>query len=553
MWLKVEGFKDIMKSWWEEDNFSGSSSFILAEKLKVLKFKLKEWNRDIFGRVEFRKDLALNQVEFWDAKEKTSKLSLEELEARKEAREEYKKWVLLEEKTWRQKSRKVWLKEDDRNMGFFHKIVNAHRRKNNVDKIRINGVWLSEETEIKEGCETLENLDAFALEVPFTKEEEEEVLGALLGCSGDKAPGPNGFSMAFWQFAWDFVKDDVMSFLREFYEYGKFVKSLNANFLVLIPKKAGAEDLRDFRPISLLGSLYKWLAKVLANRLKKVVGKVVSKAQGAFVEGRQILDAVLIANEAIDSVLKNNENGRNGLGRSCDAFPMQASLCWVVDGGFLSACKVKGTSEEGVRISHLLFVDDTLVFCQASQDHLTYLSWLLMWFEVMSRLRINLEKSELIPIGRVENIDDLALDFGCRVGSLPSTYLGLPLSAPFKSVTVWDGVEERFRRRKRGWPIFGTPWLRGGGWNPYFSRAFNDWEVEEAERFLERLHGKRVHRDVDDMVFWTETKSGKFSVKSLYLALEVGCPSLFPSSCIWNVWVQHKISFFAWEATWAKP
>ena len=133
---------------------------------------------------------------------------------------------------------------------------------------------------------------------------------------------------------------------------------------------------------------------------------------------------------------------------------MKVFSCFLeraMDGGFLSACKVKGTSEEGVRISHLLFVDDTLVFCQASQDHLTYLSWLLMWFEVMSRLKINLEKSELIPIGRVENIDDLALDFGCRVGSLPSTYLGLPLSAPFKSVTVWDGVEEWFRRRLAMW------------------------------------------------------------------------------------------------------
>ena len=52
MWLKMEGFKDLLKSWWEGDNFSGSSSFILAEKLKVLKSKLKEWNRDIFGRVE---------------------------------------------------------------------------------------------------------------------------------------------------------------------------------------------------------------------------------------------------------------------------------------------------------------------------------------------------------------------------------------------------------------------------------------------------------------------------------------------------------------------
>ena len=56
----MEGFKDLMKSWWEGDSFSGSSSFILVEKLKVLKSKLKEWNRDIFGRVEFMKDLALN-------------------------------------------------------------------------------------------------------------------------------------------------------------------------------------------------------------------------------------------------------------------------------------------------------------------------------------------------------------------------------------------------------------------------------------------------------------------------------------------------------------
>ena len=58
--------------------------------------------------------------------------------------------------------------------------------------------------------------------------------------------------------------------------------------------------------------------------------------------------------------------------------------------------------------------------------------------------------------------------------------------------------------------------------------------------------------DVEDMVFWIETKSEKFSVKSLYNALESDNPFLFPSSCIWNVWVQPKISFFAWEATWAK-
>ena len=64
---------------------------------------------------------------------------------------------------------------------------------------------------------------------------------------------------------------------------------------------------RDFKLLTLVRGLYKWLAKVLANRLKVVVAKVISKAKNAFVEGRQILDAILIANEAIDSILKNKD------------------------------------------------------------------------------------------------------------------------------------------------------------------------------------------------------------------------------------------------------
>ena len=62
-----------------------------------------------------------------------------------------------------------------------------------------------------------------------------------------------------------------------------------------------------------------------------------------------------------------------------------------------------------------------------------------------------MEKSELIPIGRVNDIEDLALELGCKVGGLPSYYLGLPLGAPFKSEVVWDSVEERFRKRLAMW------------------------------------------------------------------------------------------------------
>ena len=79
---------------------------------------------------------------------------------------------------------------------------------------------------------------------------------------------------------------DIMDLFKDFHERERFGKGLNSTFLVLIPKRRGAEDLKDFRPISLVGSLYKLIAKVLANRLKKVMNGLVNPAQNAFLEGR---------------------------------------------------------------------------------------------------------------------------------------------------------------------------------------------------------------------------------------------------------------------------
>ena len=78
---------------------------------------------------------------------------------------------------------------------------------------------------------------------------------------------------------------------------------------------------------------------------------------------------------------------------------------------------------------------------------MAYLSWLLMWFEAICGLRINLDKSELILVGKVNNVEDLVLELACKMGGLPSFYLGLPLGATFKSMAVWDGVKERFCKR----------------------------------------------------------------------------------------------------------
>ena len=84
----------------------------------------------------------------------------------------------------------------------------------------------------------------------------------------------------------------------------------------------------------------------------------------------------------------------------------------------------------GVEVSHLLFADDTLIFCE---DQVTYLCWLLIWFEILFGLKINFEKSELFPIGRVDNVIELVADMGCKVGSLPTTFLRLPPSAHYNA------------------------------------------------------------------------------------------------------------------------
>ena len=129
----------------------------------------------------------------------------------------------------------------------------------------------------------IDEFEASRLESPFS---EEEIRTALFELRGDKAPDPYGFTAVLWQENWDTIKGETMNMFKDFHNTGRFVKSLNTTFIVLIPKKGEAEDLKDFKPISLVGSIYKWIAKVLENRLKQVVGKVVNVAHNAFVEGR---------------------------------------------------------------------------------------------------------------------------------------------------------------------------------------------------------------------------------------------------------------------------
>ena len=285
-----------------------------------------------------------------------------------------------------------------------------------------------------------------------------------------------------------------MGFFDEVYHHYKFERSLNASFIALIPKRQNASNIRDFRPISLIGSIYKLLAKVLANRLRGVLDKLISESQNAFVGGRKILVSVLIANECLDSHLKSRNSGvickldiekaydhvnwscllhlleRMGFGRrwrlwieacissvqfsvlvngSLEGFfncsrglrqgdPLSPLLFLLVmevlsrmlmkvEEGLIRGFRAGSNAADGLCISRLLYADDTILFCDADPNQLIYVRMVLTCFEAITGLRVNMAKSEMVSVGEVQNIYELANSLCCHIGNLPSSYLGMPL------------------------------------------------------------------------------------------------------------------------------
>ena len=136
------------------------------------------------------------------------------------------------------------------------------------------------------------------LTAPFT---HEEVDAAIASCDSQKAPGPDGFNFSFIKSAWDVIKTDIYGIVNEFWPSAHLPRGSNSAFIALIPKIKNPESFRDFRPISMVGCVYKIVAKILARRLQRVMDHLISPYQTSFIKGRQILDGALIAGELIDS------------------------------------------------------------------------------------------------------------------------------------------------------------------------------------------------------------------------------------------------------------
>ena len=128
---------------------------------------------------------------------------------------------------------------------------------------------------------------------------KEEISDALFQIGPIKAPGPDGFPARFYQRNWELMRDDVIHAMKRFFDTGIMPEGVNDTSIVLIPKIDNPVELKDFRPIRLCNVLYKVVSKCLVNRLRPILGDVISENQSAFIPWRLITDNALLAFECM--------------------------------------------------------------------------------------------------------------------------------------------------------------------------------------------------------------------------------------------------------------
>ena len=190
----------------------------MAQKLKALKVDLKKWNREVFGDLAFRKKNLLTELMDFDAREESVGLLNEDQIRRIQLKGGIEHLASLKEIFWRQKSCALFVKEGDNNTRFFHRLANSHRNANLIKRLEVDGVIYEDEADVRyqlvlfyQGLfeenevwsPTMDGLDFACIgeeeRVSLEKEfSEEEVIQVLREMEGDKAPGPDGFIMAFF-------------------------------------------------------------------------------------------------------------------------------------------------------------------------------------------------------------------------------------------------------------------------------------------------------------------------------------------------------------------
>ncbi|KAL4332338.1 hypothetical protein GQ457_07G002550 [Hibiscus cannabinus] len=258
---------------------------------------------------------------------------------------------------------------------------------------------------------------------PFTADE---VVFAFRDIGPDKAPSIDGFPSSFFRLHWNTIGSDFIQLCLDLLHGSADLATFNRTVLLLIPKVASPDSMRQFRPISLCTIIYKTVSKVLVNHFKSILPLCISPNQWAFVSGRSITGNILIAHELIHSLSSIGTGPYQGAVVKLDiekAFDkvewsflhdvmlrLGFDVSWALSalltaeqssGGLVSL----GASRIGPRINHLLFANDSLIFIRNSASEAQRLKHILHIYGQASGQKVNYDKSTIFFCPKISQQD----------------------------------------------------------------------------------------------------------------------------------------------------
>ena len=295
-WASHSECRQVIEGAWRQ-RVGGSPMFCLFQRIRNTRLALIKWEKRAFGDTK----VALQQKQ-WLLEELTRRNDPALMDRIRETKIEINNLLHQEELAWRQRSRAIWLSTGDKNTKFFHQRATQRKRKNQIrglfNKI---GEWCSDEEQIADTAveyfqdlftssqpedeeiglvlevvdqQVTDDINSTLME-PYTGDE---VRRALFQMHPSKAPGPDGMSPFFFQKFWSIVRHDVTSAILSALNSGRFLHKMNYTHIALVPQKNDPQSLGDFRPISLGNVISRLFSKVLANRLKQILPRVIPDA-----------------------------------------------------------------------------------------------------------------------------------------------------------------------------------------------------------------------------------------------------------------------------------
>ncbi|GJZ74529.1 RNA-directed DNA polymerase, eukaryota, reverse transcriptase zinc-binding domain protein [Tanacetum coccineum] len=478
--LEKDGFRDLVVNTWKNDGIVNANGMVLfKKKLQNLKNVIQEW-------VGLNKSVLYAQNKDHQAKLSSIDIKIDQGKATEEDFKERRDSLTFLGNFDRRETGDLAQKAKVEDPGLV-KVEFLDHFRNRFEQH--TGIPPSLDSDM---LNPLSHCHQDFLERPFSRDE---IRSVVWDCGGDRAPGPDGFTFKFFTSFWDIIEDDVARFVHDFFRSYHFPTGCNSSFIALILKVSNAKHVSDFRPISLIGCQYKIICKLLVNRLSTVIGNSISPVQSAFIKGRNILDGPLILNEVLDwyhqrkkelMIFKVNfEKAFDSLhwdflylildklvnGSPTEEFKLfrglgqgdhMSSFLFILamEGLHALTCKAKASDifkgasagRNNMYISHLMHADDVIFFGEWSWVNAHNLISMLRCFFLISGLKINIHKSNVLGIGVTDvEVSNMVNVIGCGAANFPLKYLGIPVGCNMSRCSNWNVIIQKFSSKLCSW------------------------------------------------------------------------------------------------------